>query len=76
MKWEGISWGPTLHHMSSIWQVGIKSINISQYQVEPIRPIRLLGLHQVGFIGHHMELRGHQGKRIVGIKWKWGPSVQ
>jgi len=38
----------------------MKSIN--RYQVEPMRPIRLLGLHQVGFIGHHLELRGHQGE--------------
>jgi len=50
--------GPTWHHLSSIRQVGIKSIN--RYQVEPMKPIRLLGLHLVGFIGHHVELGGHQ----------------
>jgi len=27
-----------------------------------MRPIKLLGLHQVGFIGLHVELRGHQGE--------------
>jgi len=52
--------GPTWHHLTSIWQVGIKSIN--RYQVKPMRPIRLLGLHLVGFIGHHAVLKEHQGK--------------
>jgi len=51
---------PTWHQLSPIWQVGIKSIN--RYQVEPMRPIRLIGLHLVGFIGHHVEIKGHQGE--------------
>jgi len=34
-----------------------------QYYIKWImRPIRLLGLHQVGFIGHHVELRRPQGE--------------
>jgi len=39
-KASGHERGPSWHHMSPIWQLGIKSIN--RYQVEPMRPIRLL----------------------------------
>jgi len=28
--------------------------------MESMRPITLLDMHQVGFIEHHVELRGHQ----------------
>jgi len=39
-----------------------------------MRPIWMLGLYQVGFIGHHVELRERQGESS-GIKWKWEPGV-
>jgi len=43
--------------------------------VEPMRPIRLLGLHQWGLLSIMWSL-GDIKENLVGIKWKWEPGAQ